>query len=184
MDFPAMTDDAEGWLITGSKYGAYEDLPFIPRLEAFIREAYAADIPQVGICFGHQIIAQALGGTVEKFSGGWCIGRTEYDFDGTPLALNAWHQDQVTHPPADATTIAETPFCQHAGLAYKGRAFSVQPHPEFDVDAVELLLKARAPGVVPSPLIEHAATANAQPVANSIIADRIAAFFKETPDHA
>lgn len=180
MAFPASVTDAEGWLITGSKHGAYEDLPFIPKLEGFIREAYAADIPQVGICFGHQVIAKALGGTVEKFSGGWSIGRTQYDFDGTPLALNAWHQDQVTKAPADATTIASTPFCQHAGFAYKGRALSVQPHPEFDAQAVDLLLNARA-GLVPANLIERAATENAKPVANSIIADRIAAFFKETP---
>ena len=181
MEFPTRINDAEGWLITGSKHGAYEDLPFIAPLETFIRDAYAANIPQVGICFGHQIIAQALGGTVEKFSGGWSVGRTEYDFEGTQLALNAWHQDQVTCPPADATTIATTPFCQNAGFAYKGRAYSVQPHPEFDADAVELLLTARAPGVVPPALIEPAAKANANPVANSVIADRIAAFFKETP---
>ena len=65
MDFPGSIHDCDGWLITGSKHGAYEDHPFIPPLEALIREVYNTDLPLVGICFGHQIIAQALGGTVE-----------------------------------------------------------------------------------------------------------------------
>lgn len=180
MEFPNSIQDAEGWLITGSKHGAYEDLPFIPPLEDFIRNSYAADIPLVGICFGHQVLAQALGGTVEKFAGGWSVGRTLYDFRGESLALNAWHQDQVTVAPKDAKTVASTDFCEHAALAYKGRAFSVQPHPEFDAEAVDLLLKARAPGVVPPDLISSAAANNDKPLANSAIADRIAAFFKET----
>lgn len=181
MEFPASVHDADGWLITGSKHGAYEDHPFIPPLEDFIRAAYAADIPQVGICFGHQIMAQALGGKVEKYAGGWSIGRTIYDFDGTDLPLNAWHQDQVTEIPDEASIIAATPFCAHAGLAYKGRALSVQPHPEFDVEAVELLLQARAPGVVPPDLIATATAEKTKPLANGAIADRIAAFFKDAP---
>ncbi len=181
MDFPGSVEDAEGWLITGSRHGAYEDLPFIPLLEEFIRESYAAEIPLVGVCFGHQIMAQALGGTVERFSGGWSVGRTEYDFKGETLALNAWHQDQVTELPGEATTVASTKFCEHAALAYKGRAFSVQPHPEFDAEAVDLLLTARAPGVVPSDLIDVATADNDKPLANRAIADRIAAFFKEAP---
>jgi len=71
---------ADGWLITGSKHGAYEDHPWIPPLEALIRDAYAAGVPLVGICFGHQIIAQALGGRVIKFPGGWMVGRQVYDW--------------------------------------------------------------------------------------------------------
>ncbi len=125
------------------------------------------------------MLAQALGGKVEKFAGGWSVGHTAYDFDGTELALNAWHQDQVTEPPAEATTIASTTFCQHAGFAYRGRAMSVQPHPEFDAAAVDLLLDVRAPGVVPDDLIAAAAAKQGQPLANAELAERIARFFKE-----
>jgi GMP synthase-like glutamine amidotransferase len=71
MDFPASVHDMDGWLITGSRHGAYEDHPFIAPLEAFIRDAYAAHVPMVGVCFGHQIIAQAMGGKVERYAGGW-----------------------------------------------------------------------------------------------------------------
>lgn len=81
-EFPETANDAEGWLITGSKFGAYEDLPWISTLEDFIRNVYSKDIPIVGICFGHQVIAQALGGKVEKFDGGWSVGRVEYKLDG------------------------------------------------------------------------------------------------------
>ena len=62
MEFPAEVRDCDGWLITGSRHGAYEDHAFIKPLEDFIRRAYAAEVPLVGVCFGHQIIAQALGG--------------------------------------------------------------------------------------------------------------------------
>ena len=57
MEFPADVLDADGWLITGSRHGAYEQHPFIAPLEAFIRAAYAAAVPVVGVCFGHQILS-------------------------------------------------------------------------------------------------------------------------------
>ena len=75
-------------------------------------------MPVVGICFGHQIIAQALGGKVEKFDGGWSVGATEYKMDGKTLTLNAWHQDQVTRLPEGATRIARATCCENAVLAY------------------------------------------------------------------
>lgn len=179
MEFPESIHDADGWLITGSRHGVYEDLPFIAPLEDFIREAYGEGVPLVGICFGHQIIAQALGGKVEKFSGGWAAGRTDYDFDGKTLALNAWHQDQVVEPPVGAHTIATSETCQFAAFRYDGPALSIQPHPEFDSSAVELLLTKRAPGVVAPDIIDRAAKAVDEPVDNSVIADQIVSFFKE-----
>lgn len=179
MEFPKAVTDAEGWLISGSRHGAYEDLPFIPPLEDFIRNAYSARVPLVGICFGHQIIARALGGKVEKSTDGWRVGPTEYFFDGDTLVLNAWHQDQVVEKPDEAEVTASSDFCQYAGFAYKGPAMSVQPHPEFDQDALHLLLTARAPGVVPADRIAEATARSSLPVDNSAMGEKIAAFFKE-----
>ena len=179
MEFPDDIRDADGWLITGSKHGAYEDIPFIPPLEDFIRKAYAANVPLVGVCFGHQIIAQALGGKVEKFGGGWAMGRQVYDFDDGEVALNAWHQDQVTEVPPDARVVGRNEFCPNAAFVYKGRAYSVQAHPEFDDDAVRLLLDVRRASVTPE-LKQHVDDGLNQPVSNTRLADRIAAFFKES----
>jgi len=83
-------------LITGSKHGAYETHKWIPPLEEFLRQAYGKQIPIVGVCFGHQILAQALGGTVEKFSGGWVVGKQTYAINGQQgnCDLMAWHQEK------------------------------------------------------------------------------------------
>ncbi|SEN17851.1 GMP synthase-Glutamine amidotransferase [Gemmobacter aquatilis] len=178
MEFPADVAECDGWLITGSRFGAYEDHPFIKPLEAFIRAAYDAQVPMVGICFGHQIIAQALGGKVEKFPGGWSVGPTEYDFGGERLRLNAWHQDQVVEKPAMAEVAACSDFCQNAALVYGDRAFTVQAHPEFKDDFVDGLMKTRGKGVVPDALMAEAGARLGSEIHDQTIAERIAAFFK------
>lgn len=178
MEFPAAVTECDGWLITGSRFGAYEDHAFIPPLEDFIREAYAQAVPMVGICFGHQIIAQALGGKVQKFPGGWSVGPTEYDFGGQALRLNAWHQDQVVERPAMAEVAACSAFCENAALVYGDRIFTVQAHPEFRSDFVDGLMKTRGKGVVPDRLMEEAGARLDQPIDDQILARRIADFFK------
>lgn len=176
--FPASVRDCDGWLITGSRHGAYEDLPWIPKLEAFIRESFDARVPLVGVCFGHQIIAQAMGGKVEKFAQGWAVGPTAYDFDGETITLNAWHQDQVTRKPEAATVVASNDFCANAALLYDDRAFTVQPHPEFRSDFVDGLMQTRGKGVVPQDRMDAASARLAVALQDHTIAARIAAFFK------
>lgn len=176
MDFPASIHDADGWLLSGSRHGAYEDHPFIPPLEDFIRRAYVAHVPLVGICFGHQIIAQALGGKVEKFAGGWSVGPQDYDIDGEIITLNAWHQDQVVTLPPDARVAGTNEFCVNAALIYDDRAFTVQAHPEFSDAVIDGLIGIRG-DAIPADLVaaarERRGTAD-----SSRIADRIEAFFK------
>jgi GMP synthase-like glutamine amidotransferase len=179
MDFPAAVTDCDGWLITGSKHGAYEDHPFIPPLEALIREIYAADIPLVGICFGHQIIAQALGGKVAKFAGGWAVGRQSYHIGGQDYALNAWHQDQVIALPKDATVVGSNDFCANAALVYGDRIFTVQPHPEFDRQVIDGLATYRGPGNVPDAQLAQVRDNLDKPVDSDRLAAQIARFFQE-----
>lgn len=144
--FPEKTADADAWVVTGSRCGVYDGFPWIARLEAFLREVHAARVPLVGVCFGHQAIAEALGGKVEKFSGGWSCGLVEYRMAGrsAPAPLHAWHQDQVVAPPPGAETIAETDFCRYAGLRIGDRTLTLQPHPEFDAAYVRALAIAKA----------------------------------------
>ncbi|WP_434291215.1 type 1 glutamine amidotransferase [Celeribacter sp. SCSIO 80788] len=175
---PDSVQDADGWLITGSKFGVYEDHPWIAPLEQFLRDAYAAGVPIVGVCFGHQILAQALGGKVEKFPGGWSVGATEYEMaDGRKETLMAWHQDQVTVPPNDAKVIGHSDFCANAMLAYGIRALSVQPHPEFTPRFLTDLLDARQ-AVLPPEVAKGAYRRLDMPLTSEGFADRITAFFK------
>ncbi len=179
MDFPNSIHDADGWLIGGSRHGVYDDIPFIAPLKDFVRDAYAAKVPTVGVCFGHQLIAEALGGKAEKFSGGWGMGHTDYDFEGETLTLNAFHQDQVTRVPRDARVVATNDFCANAALAYNGPAYSLQAHPEFQESDMELLYDLRAPKLVEQAQIDAARARATASNDNAKMAARIAEFFKE-----
>ena len=66
-------------LITGSSAGVYDGLDWIAPLEQFVRDAHGRKVPMVGVCFGHQLIAQALGGVARKSEKGWGLGRHVYD---------------------------------------------------------------------------------------------------------
>ena len=180
---PDSIHDAEGWLITGSKFGAYEDHAWIPPLEDFLRAAYAASVPIVGICFGHQILAQALGGKVEKFQGGWSVGGVDYRLAASdePVHLIAWHQDQVTEKPEEAEVVGSTEFCRFAALAYGDKAWSIQPHPEFDGEFASDLMEARR-ALIPDD-VANAAVLD-RPTGAALIADHIEAFFKQERKNA
>ncbi|WOI57348.1 type 1 glutamine amidotransferase [Palleronia sp. LCG004] len=155
-DLPDGPDAAEGWVVSGSRHGAYEAHDWIAPLEALIREIHASDLPLVGICFGHQIVAQALGGRVEKFEGGWSVGRRGYSIDGQVRHLNAWHQDQVVAPPEGARIIASNDFTRYAGLAIGDRTLTLQPHPEFPSGYIESLIEARSDSGVPPEMLAQA----------------------------
>ena len=176
-EFPDDSDAADGWLITGSRHGAYDDLPWIPPLENLIRAIHGRSLPLIGICFGHQVIATALGGRVEKFAGGWALGRTDYDLNGTKLSLNAWHQDQVTRRPQGARVLASNGFCENAILAYGDTIWTVQPHPEFGAGFIRGLIRTRGTGVIPDDQLRLADETLDGPVANDQMADHMAAFF-------
>ncbi len=173
MEFPKSAHSADCWVITGSRHGVYENLPFIEPLKALVRDIYNLKIPLVGVCFGHQVITQALGGQVEKYSGGWSVGATDYDFEGQTVSLNAWHQDQVVALPADARVLGSSPFCKYAFLGYGENVFTVQAHPEFDSRFINGLIDTRGRGLVPDDLLDQASRKLELPNSNSALADRI-----------
>lgn len=180
--FPESVDTCDGWLVSGSKHGAYEAHDWIPPLEDFIRESYASNIAIAGICFGHQIMAQALGGKVIKFPKGWGVGHTVYAMDekslDPQLELLAMHQDQVVEVPPEASVIATSDFCANAGLAYKGNALSFQPHPEFTPEFMrDLIVFKMSEGF--SETIGKAALASIEDVNDSAkIAIQLAKFYQ------
>jgi len=137
-------------LITGSPAGAYDPLPWIAPLEAFLKAN--AVTPMVGICFGHQIMAQAFGGQVEKSDKGFAIGLHRYEVqapepwidDAQAFSIPASHQDQVVGQPPGSRVIARSAFTPIAALAYDSiPAISFQGHPEFDPAFASALIENR-----------------------------------------
>ena len=175
----------EAILITGSPAGVYDAFDWIAPLEEFVRAAHDRKVPMVGVCFGHQLIAQALGGTVRKSEKGWGIGRHVYDIapgngviEGTHIALACSHQDQVITPPAGATAILSSDFTPHAGLLYAGgTTFSVQPHPEFSVGyALACCEVVRSKGHAPDSLVTSAQASLAEPLESARLGGAITRF--------
>jgi GMP synthase-like glutamine amidotransferase len=189
--FPSGPNAHSGWIISGSKYGVYEDHNWIPPLENFIRQAVAQRVPVAGFCFGHQIMAQALGGRVEKSEKGWGLGVQDYPIQQaqhwmsdarTDFSSVAVHQDQVIDPPEGATVLASSTFCPHAMLAYgkaqAPHAISVQPHPEFDTDFVKDLIASRRGTVFENETADHATSTLSKPVDNDQWSHWVVNFFK------
>ena len=154
---PASPDDHDAYLITGSPAGVYEPLPWLEPLSDFIRAADRQKM--VGICFGHQIMAEALGGHVEKSAKGWGAGLHTYSIvdrapwmdDAAAVSVSASHQDQVVAQPPASAVIAASAFTPFAGLAWRDRpAISFQFHPEFEPAYAKALIAQRY-DVVPDP---------------------------------
>lgn len=146
------------YLITGSPAGVYDGLPWIEPLKAFLREA-KGQAKLVGVCFGHQIMAEAFGGRVEKSGKGWGVGLQTYDLvgeapwlDGTGgIAVPASHQDQIVLQPPRSVILAASAFTPYAMLAYRGQpAISMQFHPEFAPDYARALIALRR-AILPDP---------------------------------
>lgn len=183
-DFPS-GNAADAFVLTGSDAHAYDPDGWIEDLKSWLR---GADRPLVGICFGHQIMADALGGDVRKSEKGWGLGRHVYAVKSRPapigsstlpeFAIACSHQDQVIVPPPDAETFLSSDFTPHAGLAYRnGAAMSLQPHPEFEDDYTLALAELRR-GKAPDATIETALASISRASDSREIAGYLGAFLK------
>lgn len=178
----------EGIIVTGSSAGVYDNhLAWMEPLRTFIRGAYAARTPMLGICFGHQIMADALGGDVRKSEKGWGLGRHTYDVRHRPsflaaappaLSVACSHQDQVIAPPVEAEVFLGSAFTPNAGLVYRnGAAISLQPHPEF-LDDYTLALAELRRGKAPDSVVDTAVASVATPSHSRDVAGYLGAFLK------
>jgi GMP synthase-like glutamine amidotransferase len=155
---PERPDAHTAYLITGSPAGVYDDLPWIAPLKAFLREA-KGEAKLVGMCFGHQVMAEAFGGRVEKSDKGWGVGLQAYDLVGEApwldgagsIAVPVSHQDQIVVRPPHATVLAASAFTPYGMLAYRDQpAISMQFHPEFAPDYARALIAHRR-AILPDP---------------------------------
>lgn len=145
--------DAEAFVITGSSSSVIERAPWMLRAEELVTRIADANVPLLGICFGHQMIAQALGGRVERNPKGREIGTVRVTrvaddpvFAGLPRAfdVNATHVDAVTRMPPGGEVLATTALDRVSALRVGRFVRGVQFHPEFDADVMRRYLRARA----------------------------------------
>lgn len=149
---PSEVDACDAWLITGSRVSVYDDLPWIPALEDFIRQLHAAKKKLIAVCFGHQLVARALGGRAAKADRGWVIGVQEIclaqpwswleDAPDRARIIHS-HQDQVLELPPGATLVGSNAVCPNALFQLDDHIMAVQGHPEFSLDYARNLFAGR-----------------------------------------
>lgn len=138
--FPKSVHECDIWFITGSPKSVYEDIPWIHQLADFTKNLHASKKKLIAICFGHQMVAHALGGKVLKSVKGWGVGVREFNITQkqtwmTPvsnkMSLIFSHQDQVESPPPEARLLASDDFCLYQMLQIGEHILTFQGHPEF-----------------------------------------------------
>lgn len=148
---PDSVSDCEGYITTGSRFSAYDEESWIIELKKFVRELYDRERPFVGICFGHQILAEALGGEVKRVE--WGIGTHSMSINSRQrwmdpgrdsASLRYSHRDQVLRLPDDAFILAQASHCPIAMFGVAERMIGVQGHPEFPMAYLEALVRSRA----------------------------------------
>jgi len=151
---PASLDECDGYITTGSRSGAYDKDAWILLLEQFIQRLVGSQRPLVGICFGHQVIAQALGGAVEKSNRGWGIGIQQHTIGDSvdttwmeppmqQFTIPVCHQDQVMGLPDGARLLASNGHCENFMVQFNDTMLGLQGHPEFHPSYIEVLLELR-----------------------------------------
>ena len=150
---PADPGEQDGWLISGARASVVDDEPWITDLLGVVRELDWTGSPTVGVCFGHQLLALALGGEVRQADNGWGIGVRRAEFTGpgpwsTPLgggfAIVYSHMDQVTALPDRGRLVATTGHCPVAAFRVDDHMLGIQGHPEFSIPFADDLYRSRA----------------------------------------
>lgn len=148
---PDSVREQDGWMCSPSRLSVYDDHQWLRDVEQLLRDMVTTETPYVGICFGHQLMAQALGAQVRKAEYGWGIGAKQYDIvepqpwmdSSEPVVLAASHQDQVQELPDGARLLARADYCPVGGMLIGERAWTLQVHPEFSPALADSLLVTR-----------------------------------------
>ena len=155
-EFPAAVDECDAFVTTGSRASAYEELDWIVRLKELVRDIYRAGVPLVGICFGHQVVAEALGGRVAKAATGWGVGVHDVTITrredwmepfASTVGLLYLHQDQVVELPPGAVLLGQSQHCPVAIYRIDQQILCIQAHPELSRQYLAAVLDDRRPRI-------------------------------------
>lgn len=157
---PSYPDECEAWITTGSRYSVNDDEPWIRQLEQFVRDVAKEEVPFVGVCFGHQLIAKALGGTVARSDHGWGVGAKEVNVRedlglGSSYTVLTSHQDQIDSLPPGAEILGWNEHCPISMLGVGENMIGIQGHPEFDPAYSEALMESRRGDLIPEATVEE-----------------------------
>lgn len=191
-ELPDSISECDGWILSGSRKSTYDDLPWIRDLSEFILSAEKDKAPQMGICFGHQLIASTLGGEVAKSSAGWGVGVKTFEVVATAPWMKAdpatiefrmlmTHQDQVVRLPTGAELLATSPYCPVGAYRIADHVFCVQGHPEFVPELSERLINARRAALgeqVADAALLSLQDLQTRPLSHDLVAEWTAGFFR------
>ena len=185
--FPKDVNDFDAYMVNGSKYSVYEEMDWIIRLKDFVRDIYKYEKKYVGVCFGHQLLAEALGGKVAKTENGWCVGVHEFDI----LQQEKWMrpfqaniqllmmcQDQVHLLPKESTVLATSKNCPVGMFRVGENMLGVQAHPEYSKAYDKALMELRQEKIGVAVVEEGIESLNKN-VDRDLIANWILNFLKE-----
>lgn len=186
-EFPSGPEVCDAWITTGSRQSVYDDIPWIHRFAQLTRDIAGSDRRLVGVCFGQQMIAHALGGRVEPAPQGWGVGIKTVHIDRPtwwmdPPAdsfriLNS-HRDQVVELPPGAVVIGSNEHCPVSALALGDRIVGLQGHPEFVPEYSAALMEARRGTLIPDQVVDAGLASLAVEPDRSVLAEWIRRFLR------
>jgi GMP synthase-like glutamine amidotransferase len=186
--WPASLDACDAYLCTGSRWSVYDEIEWIHTLKQFVQQLRDAGKPFVGICFGHQLLAEALGGQVAKAEAGWGVGVHAVEITRAepwmqpPQAsprLHYMHQDQVLHLPDRAVVLGRSAHCPVAVMRLSSSMLGIQAHPEFTAAYSQALLHDRR-ARIGAERTEAALNSLQQPTDETLVTRWIARFLEQT----
>ena len=183
-EFPEKATDFDCYVVSGSRHSVYDELPWIARAKDLIQEIQQAGKYYLGVCFGHQLLAEALEGKVAKAASGWMVGVHGFEVHGPQKWMQPPQpdfqvlmmcQDQVQQLPPGGKVLASSPVCPVGMFQVGERMLGIQGHPEFTKAYERALLEDRMERIGPS-VVQSALESLELPVDRALLADWMMGF--------